>query len=70
MRSSCSGRPETVSHVSNGLDEEMVGIFHLASQSADVNVHGACAAEVVVFPDTVEEGLTGIDTSRIGGEQA
>jgi hypothetical protein len=46
----------------------MIGVLYLASQSADVNINCACAAEIVVFPDTVEEDFTGIDTSRVGGE--
>jgi len=46
--------PEAITHVTYGFDEEVGGILYFAAQSADVNVHGTGAPEVVILPDPAQ----------------
>src|SRR3990170_6400320 len=48
---------EAVADVAHGLDEDARARLDLAAQTADVDVDGAGAAEVLVAPDTVEQRL-------------
>ena len=45
---------EAVADVSDRLDKGVAGVFNLASQSADVDIHGSVAAVVVITPDFIE----------------
>ena len=48
----------------------MSGVLHFATQSADVDVYGARAPEVVVAPHAAQERLPGVHTARVGGQEA
>ena len=60
---------EAVADLVDGLDEGAAGGLYLGAQTADVDVDGAGAAQVVVFPHLAEQGFPGIDPPGVGRQQ-
>ena len=63
------GRHEAIADVADRADERLVVGAELGAQTADVDVDRACAAEVVVAPDLLQQLLAGEDPAGVLGEE-
>ena len=61
---------KAVAYPPDGLDKGVTEGFDLAAEAADVDVYGAGAAEVVVAPDPVEDGLPVEGLAPVLGQEA
>jgi len=61
--------PKSIADISYRFNERVIRVLNFASESSDVDVHGPVAAVVVIAPDFIKQGFTGIDTTPVAGHQ-
>ncbi len=60
---------EPVAYISYCLNEGMLGVFNLTSESSDVDIYGSIATVIIIAPDLVEQSFTAKDPTSTAGQE-
>ena len=61
---------ESVADIPYRFNEGVGGVFNLASETPDVDIHCPVAAKVIIAPDLVEEGIPGEYAALVAGKES